>query len=365
MLANGDATSDGMTRRGSAAQSMLTKTTALSGLILLWAIPSADAYYRPAFVAAPRPVMAMPAYRPAARPIVSMPVVRPAPRPMAVPVYRPAVRPMVAPVAKPAVRPVAPSPYRPATVSAARPLQSTVRPPAVQARPAPVMIARPAASPVIVRPSPTPAPVSARPSLPTAAATTLRPSTPMTPAQPMRPPAPGIVTGNAQSTPPVATPSPLASKVATTAAVGLGAAAQFPQSRPGQVVTNSLAAAGGEILKSTPLSVTSDAVGVANAYLTSPTRTDGLIAAGSQLSGEIAVGAAGRLGGPLGAAGMQALVTAGDIYVAPALGNAMFNAAPGLFTPPSKAQVNILAAPAPSAHGALTAEQMNDLLVMK
>jgi hypothetical protein len=357
MLADGNPISHKTTRRSSAVRSKLMKTTALSGLLLLCAVPSAEAYYRPPFVAV-RPMVSVPAFRPAMRPIVRMP----APRPIAVPVYRPAVRPVITSVMRPAVHPPAPPPYRPANVAAAPRVQPAVQPPALPARPAPATTARPTISPVLARPSSAPVPSAAAIAPRPPALTVSRP--PATPVQTVRPPmSPAISTATAQSTPAVVAPSPLATKVATVAAAGVATAAQFPQTRPGQVITESLAAAGGEVLKSTPLSLSTDAVGIANAYLKAPNRTDGLLAAGSQLSGDVAVEIAGKLGGPVAAAGTQALVTAGDVYVAPALGNAIYNAAPGLFTPASQARVNILAAPGPTQP--LTAQEMNGLLVLK
>jgi hypothetical protein len=179
--------------------------------------------------------------------------------------------------------------------------------------------------------------------------------------KPVQPIQPTMATTSSLSTP-AATPKPASTtNFASAAIASSNAMTQILQSRPGQVLTDTLAAAGGQAAtKLTPLGYAANAANIANAYITAPTKTDGLIAAGSQLSGDVAVGIAGKLGGPIAAAGMQAAVTAGDLYVAPALGGAIFKAAPGLFTPPSQANVNILAAPGGGAP--LTARQMNSLL---
>ena len=117
------------------------------------------------------------------------------------------------------------------------------------------------------------------------------------------------------------------------------------QTRPGQILVNTLAAAGGEVSKShvlAGLGYAADGASILNAY-----QTQGSLMAWSTVSGVVAVraaGAAGQLvGGPVGGAlaagGTQMVVDFGQLYVAPRIGSALFDAFPSLFTPPSTVTV--------------------------
>ena len=116
-----------------------------------------------------------------------------------------------------------------------------------------------------------------------------------------------------------------------------GKANQLVNSKPGQILVDSLAAAGGAVAPGTTLKRLGDVADIAsvlNAGVTNgPGATDRALAAGSQLSGVIAVraaqGAGEIIGGPAGAAigaGTAHLVDVGNLYVAPAFGSVLFKA---------------------------------------
>lgn len=396
----------------------------LAGAILFSATSSARAYFRPMIVAAPRPIT-MPTFRPVVRPMIMPmphPVVRFAPRPNFNPIIRPIARPLVQPNYRPPALP-APRVAQPIMPQLRYPTQPvSVTPPDTSYRP-PVTVPTPALKapqpqqpnvvttiipgaaatsqkPAVTANMPAPAPtVSTAPSgskptqqqpsavttiIPGAAATSQKPAATtnmpavtapgstttaiLKPVAPVQSAQPTMVTTNSASTPATAQKTTATANLGTAAITTVNAMNQVLQSKPGQILTSSLSAAGGAAAPGLSLlGQAAEGANIANAYLTAPNKTSGLLAAGSELSGDVAVDAAGMAGGPLAAGATQALVTAGNLYVAPALGNAIYNAAPGLFTPASSATVNVNAAPygvltAPVGQLPLTAQQMNSLL---
>ena len=142
------------------------------------------------------------------------------------------------------------------------------------------------------------------------------------------PSSPSIPIGVPATTPMLA-PQPFPLNTAVSSLVNLNL--QWQESKPGHILIDSLAAAGGE--KVGPISyVISDIPHVYNAY-----RTGGALAGSSDLAGTIAVDAAGLAGGPLAAGGTQFAVDVGQIYVAPWVGDRLYNNAPSWFTPASPA----------------------------
>jgi hypothetical protein len=107
---------------------------------------------------------------------------------------------------------------------------------------------------------------------------------------------------------------------------------QWQESKLGHILIDALAAAGGAKVPRVVGIGISDVPSVINAYI-----TGGTLAGSSQLAGVIAVEAAEGAGGPLAAAGMQVAVDVGQIYVAPWLGNKMYDLAPSWFTPSATA----------------------------
>jgi len=125
-------------------------------------------------------------------------------------------------------------------------------------------------------------------------------------------------------------PDPLNTMVTT----AVNANERILDSRPGRIVVDSLAAAGGTLVRG-PDRLAS-AVDVANAYR----RGAGGFAAASEVAGIVAVESAGAAGFLIGgrpgelvaAGGTQALVRTGQLYVAPWLGDRLYNAAPSGLT---------------------------------
>jgi hypothetical protein len=106
---------------------------------------------------------------------------------------------------------------------------------------------------------------------------------------------------------------------------------QVEQSKPGQVLVNSLEQAGGALDRGAGLQVLGWGADAASIY-TVYNRSGGL-AATAQAFGVVGVEAAGAAGGPLAAGSAQAVLDIGNLYVAPRIGSAMYNADPSLFTP--------------------------------
>lgn len=376
------------------------------GMVFVAGADMASAAYRPVFRA--------PVYRPAPvyrAPVYSMPVYRPAPRPFIAPVTRPMPRPFVASVIRPAARPIIQAPYRAPTP---RLTQPAVRPfasqaPTVSSNSMGRFGAAPTAAPgpvpplAVSRPNPAPAPVPAAVTVPsrvqtvapTVSAATSPATVPVAKAsQPLTPSAPPVVkavqfpvpiyaTTNAQSTPPVAKGSSPVNNI-------MNGAVKAAQTTPGKITVDSInAMIGGAVpgstaikglkLANTTVSVVSAAqtgggFGAAN-EITKQVIKYGATAAGQAIGAQAATAvgmpagfvtmtgaiAGAAVGGALAAGTAVASYEIGQHYIAPKvapwLGDKIFNAAPGLFTPASQANVNILAAANSTHAGPLTAEE--------
>jgi hypothetical protein len=142
---------------------------------------------------------------------------------------------------------------------------------------------------------------------------------------------PKITTTAAPPTPSSVTPLTSANSAVQGGAIYLSNKAnQIEQTPLGQTAVDMGAAAGSELAPKVlnPLSWAADGASVYSAY-----QKDGGLGAAAQASSVVAVYAAGAAGGPIGAAAAQGAVDYGKYVIAPWLSTAMYNAAPGYFTP--------------------------------